>query len=253
MWAAWGLSPKGLAAPGSLGPGRRRGPGPLPVPDHPVPWERFNDDTIRDDIAVVVPGCDDYNRVRAPDGFQLPHAPLDSREFPTSTGKASFSVNPLECATRATDTANHAQPRPVQHHDLRTRRPLPRRQGWPPGGVRQPGRHRIVRTHRRCPLRLDIRVRRDRRAHLQERRAKDFNVVAYSTPRGNAAACYPETNPLVPLDHTAAKSNTPVSKAIVIRLEAASGTEHWGHSPRERGPHPPEAQGDDKGTTQWGA
>ena len=49
--------------------------------------------------------------------------------------------------------------------------------------------------------------------------AKDFMVVGYSTPVGNAAAYYPETNPLVPLDHTAARSNTPVSKAIVIRLE----------------------------------
>jgi anaerobic selenocysteine-containing dehydrogenase len=56
---------------------------------------------------------------------------------------------------------------------------------------------------------------------LQERRAKDFMVVAYSTPRGNAAAYYPETNPLVALDHVAKKSNTPVSKAIVIRLEPA--------------------------------
>jgi anaerobic selenocysteine-containing dehydrogenase len=56
---------------------------------------------------------------------------------------------------------------------------------------------------------------------LQERRAKDFKVVGYSTPQGNAAAYYPETNPLVPLDHTAARSNTPVSKAIVIRLERA--------------------------------
>ncbi|PRC61931.1 hypothetical protein C6A85_05815, partial [Mycobacterium sp. ITM-2017-0098] len=66
---------------------------------HPVPWERFNDDydVIRDAIAAVVPGCDDYNaRVRAPDGFQLPHGPRDSREFPTSTGKANFAVNPLE-------------------------------------------------------------------------------------------------------------------------------------------------------------
>jgi hypothetical protein len=54
---------------------------------------------------------------------------------------------------------------------------------------------------------------------LQERRANDFLVVAYSTPVGNAAAYYPETNPLVPLDHTAAKSNTPVFKAVVIRLE----------------------------------
>jgi anaerobic selenocysteine-containing dehydrogenase len=56
---------------------------------------------------------------------------------------------------------------------------------------------------------------------VQERRARDFGVVSYSTPVGNAAAYYPETNPLVPLDHTAARSNTPVSKAIVIRLERA--------------------------------
>ena len=68
-------------------------------PDHPVPWEQFNDDydTIRDAIAAVVPGCDDYNRkVRQPDRFQLPNPPRDSREFPTSTGKANFSVNELE-------------------------------------------------------------------------------------------------------------------------------------------------------------
>ena len=56
---------------------------------------------------------------------------------------------------------------------------------------------------------------------LEERRAKDFLVVPYPTPPGNAAAYYPETNPLVPLDHVAAKSNTPVSKAVIIRLESA--------------------------------
>ena len=68
-------------------------------PEHPVPWEQFigDYDTIRDAIAAVVPGCDDYNRkVRQPDGFQLPHPPRDSREFPTSTGKANFSAYPLE-------------------------------------------------------------------------------------------------------------------------------------------------------------
>jgi anaerobic selenocysteine-containing dehydrogenase len=62
-----------------------------------------------------------------------------------------------------------------------------------------------------------------RDGELQERRAKDFKVVAYETPIGNAAAYYPETNPLVPLDHVADKSNTPVSKAVVIRLERAAG------------------------------
>ena len=68
-------------------------------PDHPVPWETFADDydTIRDAIAAVAPGCEDYNRkVRQPDGFQLPHSPRDSREFPTSTGKANLAVNPLQ-------------------------------------------------------------------------------------------------------------------------------------------------------------
>lgn len=35
--------------------------------------------------------------------------------------------------------ADHPQPRPVQHHDLRARRPLPRGQGRATGRVRQPG------------------------------------------------------------------------------------------------------------------
>src|ERR1700730_5665938 len=68
-------------------------------PDHGVPWEQFigDFDRVRDAIAAVVPGCTDYNaRVRAPHGFQLPHPPRDSRGFPTHTGKANFSVEPLE-------------------------------------------------------------------------------------------------------------------------------------------------------------
>ena len=42
--------------------------------------------------------------------------------------------------------------------------------------------------------------------------------MAYQTPRGSAAAYYPETNPLVPLDSTALGSNTPTSKSVIIRL-----------------------------------
>ena len=57
---------------------------------------------------------------------------------------------------------------------------------------------------------------------VQERWAKDFRLVPYSTPRGNAAAYYPETNPLIPLNHVARTSNTPVSKAVTIRLERHS-------------------------------
>jgi molybdopterin-dependent oxidoreductase alpha subunit len=193
-------------------------------PDHPVSWELFNTDydAIRDAIAAVVPGCEDYNRkVRQPDGFQLPHPPRDSREFPTSTGKANFSADPLEWV-----------PVPDGRLVLQTLRSHDQYNTTIYG---LDDRYRGVKGGRRVIFVNPADIERfglsdgDRidlvsefaggDGQLQERRAKDFMVVAYSTPVGNAAAYYPETNPLVPLDHTAAKSNTPVSKAIVIRLE----------------------------------
>jgi len=43
--------------------------------------------------------------------------------------------------------------------------------------------------------------------------------VGYPVRRGCAAAYYPETNVLVPLDSTAEGSLTPTSKQIIVRLE----------------------------------
>jgi hypothetical protein len=51
--------------------------------------------------------------------------------------------------------------------------------------------------------------------------APGFRIVRYPTAKGCAAAYFPETNVLVPLDSTAEVSNTPTSKSIVIRLEGA--------------------------------
>ena len=56
-----------------------------------------------------------------------------------------------------------------------------------------------------------------------ERRAPSFRVVSFDTARGCAAAYFPETNVLVPLDSTAVGSNTPTSKSVVIRLEKVNG------------------------------
>ncbi len=197
-------------------------------PDHPVPWEQFEGsyDSIRDAIADVVPGCRDYNtRVRRPDGFQLPHPPRDSREFPTTTGKANFAVNPLEWV-----------PVPPGRLVLQTLRSHDQYNTTIYG---LDDRYRGVKGGRRVIFvnpadiesfglaegaRVDlISEFSDAAGNLEERHAKDFLVVPYSTPVGNAASYYPETNPLVPLDHTAARSNTPVSKAVVIRLEATGG------------------------------
>ena len=52
-----------------------------------------------------------------------------------------------------------------------------------------------------------------------ERRAPEFRLVGYPAARGSAAAYYPETNVLVPLDSVAEISNTPASKGVIVRLE----------------------------------
>ena len=58
--------------------------------------------------------------------------------------------------------------------------------------------------------------------------ADRFKLVAYDIPRGNIAAYYPETNPLVPLSSTAIVAGTPTSKSIPVILtphEAAGSTQ----------------------------
>jgi anaerobic selenocysteine-containing dehydrogenase len=51
-----------------------------------------------------------------------------------------------------------------------------------------------------------------------ERVARRFIVVPYSIPAGCLGTYFPETNVLVPIDHVAERSNTPVSKAVPVML-----------------------------------
>jgi len=75
-------------------------------------------------------------------------------------------------------------------------------------------------------LGLDEGVRVTLRSHSGDgvgRRALGFRPVAYSIPRGCAAAYFPETNVLVGIDDHALKSFTPMSKYIEITLEREHG------------------------------
>ncbi|ACY20792.1 oxidoreductase alpha (molybdopterin) subunit [Gordonia bronchialis DSM 43247] len=193
-------------------------------PRHPVPWERFADDydLIRDSISRVIPGFDDFNvRVRQPDGFVLPHPPRDERRFETSTAKANFVVNPLRWI-----------PVPQGRLILQTMRSHDQYNTTVYGlsdryrGIEGGRRVVFVNAEDIAALghadgdRVDLCSEWTRPdGTVEYRRAHDFRLVAYPTPVGNAAAYYPETNPLVPLDHVAEKSNTPVSKAVTIRIE----------------------------------
>ena len=54
-----------------------------------------------------------------------------------------------------------------------------------------------------------------------ERRVSGFTLLPFDIPEGQAAAYYPETNPLVPLESYGEDSFTPTSKFVAIRVEPA--------------------------------
>ena len=51
------------------------------------------------------------------------------------------------------------------------------------------------------------------------RTAPNFKVLPYKIPQGDLAAYFPETNLVVPYNHYAAKSKTPISKSVKVTLE----------------------------------
>ncbi|MCM1971473.1 FdhF/YdeP family oxidoreductase [Streptomyces sp. G1] len=187
-----------------------------------TPWEEFEGDyaAIRDRISRVVPGFEDFNaRVARPGGFQLPHAPRDERRFPTKTGKANFTAAPVEYP--------HLPPgrlllQTLRSHDQynTTIYGLDDRYRGITGGRRVV----MVNPEDAAELGLADGSYTDLVGEWRdgvERRAPGFRVVHYPTARGCAAAYYPETNVLVPLDSTADVSNTPASKSVVVRFEQA--------------------------------
>ncbi|MFE4601904.1 FdhF/YdeP family oxidoreductase [Kitasatospora indigofera] len=193
-------------------------------PQDSTPWEDFADDydSVRDRIARVVPGFEDFNeKVRRPGGFALPHGPRDSRSFPTTTGKANFSVNPL---TAPEVPAGRLLLQTLRSHDQynTTIYGLDDRYRGITGGRRVV----LVNPADAAALGLAEGGYVDLVSEWRdgvERRAPHFMVVHYPVALGGAAAYYPETNVLVPLDSTADISNTPTSKAVVVRFEPDSG------------------------------
>jgi len=187
-----------------------------------VDWTGFERDydLIREHISHVVAGCEDYNtKIRQEGGFLLPNGPRDSRTFPTPTGKAMLTVNDLERLDRPEGTLilqslrSHDQfNTTIYGHDDRYR------------GIKK-GRH-VVFVNPNDLVELGLADEQLVDVHGVyadgvDRVLHGFRAVAYPTARGCAAAYYPEANVLVPLDQVAEGSNTPVSKAVIVRLEPA--------------------------------
>ena len=175
-------------------------------------------DRIRDHIARVVPGFDDYNhRVRRPGGFHLPSSARE-RIFKTPSGRAVFTVHALPQHNLEPDQFLMMT---IRSHDQ-----------FNTSIYGLDDRYRGVYNGRRVVFLNadDIRLADlvegqvvDLFSHFEdeERVARRFVVVPYSIPRRCAATYFPETNVLVPLRSVAEKSNTPVSKSVVISIRPA--------------------------------
>jgi molybdopterin-dependent oxidoreductase alpha subunit len=191
--------------------------------DDDLGWTAMGADysVIREHIANVVDGCEDYGaRVSEPGGYTMPRPPRDSLTFATETGKARFTVNPV---TAIAVPPGHLVLQTIRSHDQfnTTVYGLDDRYRGVHGG------RRVVFVA--APDLTDRGLKDGDLVDLVsvwsdgERRAPAFRVVEYPTPPGCAAAYFPEANVLVPLDSTADTSNTPTSKSIIIRLDRTIG------------------------------
>ncbi len=187
---------------------------------HGIRWAKMRDDydVIRDHISRVVAGCEEYTaKVDRPGGFVLAHPPRDSRTFETESGSAEFVCSPIDVLQVP---EGHLLLQTLRSHDQFNTTIY----GFSDRYRGIEGGRRVIFMHPDDIEHLgfhdgdvvDLTTRWD--ADDIERVAPDFRIVAYDTPRGSAAAYYPETNPLVPLDSTATGSNCPTSKSVIISL-----------------------------------
>ena len=176
-------------------------------------------DRIRTHIERVVPGFDDFNARIRRGVFYLPNLPRDACAFPTPDGRAQFTVHPLPDLALA---PRHYRLMTIRTHDQ-----------FNTTVYGLDDRYRGVYNGRRVVFlnAEDLRAEGlvggqfvDLTSHFrgERRSAPHFLVAPYDIPRGCAAAYFPEANVLVPIDSTAAHSNTPTSKSVIITLAPAA-------------------------------
>ena len=196
----------------------------------PVDWKWLVADygRIRDLIADTIPGFKDFNeRIKHPGGFYLGNS-AGARRWNTPSGRANFRPNILPKdliheRTHATGRVPDLIMQSMRSHDQynTTIYGLDDRYR----GVK--GQRDVLFVNEADIIRLGFKP--GQKADIvslwedgRERRVKGFTLLAFDIPAGQAAAYYPEVNPLVPLESTGEGSHTPTSKFVAIRLEAAS-------------------------------
>jgi len=188
-------------------------------PNGPVDWNYLvsDYDHIRECIESVIPGFTDFNkRIQQPGGFHLPNAAAN-REWRTSTGRANFISNVLP---RLSVQPGHLRLMTLRSHNQYNTTIYDSGDRY--RGIT--GERRVLFLNAEDMRELGLTEKstvtiRSHAADGRDRRAPKFRPVAYSIPKGCAAAYYPETNVLIGIEEHAVKSHTPMSKFIEVSLE----------------------------------
>lgn len=182
-----------------------------------VDWDKYSQhyDRIREDIERTIPGFTDYNqRIRKAEGFYLPNGARE-KVFNTFSQKANFTISQYEALTLRHDEFLMMT---IRSHDQFNTTLY---------GLND--RYRGIYNERRVVMMNleDMKIQNLKAKDVvdlynftgnKERVARKFLVVPYDIPRQCCATYFPETNVLVPIDITAEKSGTPISKSVVIEI-----------------------------------
>jgi molybdopterin-dependent oxidoreductase alpha subunit len=188
-----------------------------------VDWKGLvaNYDRIRDHIDHVIDGFEKFNERIQKDIFYLPNEARDKRKFNNGIGKAKFIISEID--------PHDLQPgeylmMTVRSHDQFNTTIY---------GLND--RYRGVYNGRRV---IFMNAKDVSESGLQQgqfvdltshykgetRTAKHFMVAPFNIPRGCTATYFPEANVLVSINSTADRSNTPVSKSVVITIAPSADT-----------------------------
>lgn len=187
------------------------------VGDSIVNWSDLIDDydKIRDLISRAVKGFESFNERLKEEGIiELPNGPR-KQEFTNDIGKARFTINLLPDYQLEEDELMMMTIRSHDQFNTTIYGLDDRYRGV--FGIRT-----VVLMNRKdiekYSLDKDKPVKLFNNYHGKRREVKDFTIVPYEIPQGCVATYFPECNPLIPLEETARKSNTPASKSIKVKV-----------------------------------
>jgi molybdopterin-dependent oxidoreductase alpha subunit len=191
------------------------------LPASATPWESYIEDydRIRDVMAKVFDGFEDFNRrVRLPLGFRI-RQPARERVFLTPSGRAEFSAAPMPDVVPSPGRLTLST---VRSHDQ-----------WNTTIYSDDDRYRGLKN-----LRTALFMHAD---DMRERGLKEFDLIditsfardgttrsvygyraiAYNTPRGSVFGYMPELNVLCAIADRSEQSGQPLTKQLIVEVTPA--------------------------------